>query len=116
MKFLELDLRETFFFVPVAAVGSKDCERAEYTLQILRLNDREVLRKAREEHFGAYRARLKEYISLRAERGPRSAMDRCIQAIRRAAHPTVWREMQRQRQRHPELLDLFRTAPEALKW
>jgi uncharacterized protein (TIGR02646 family) len=116
MAFLELDLRGTFFFVPVAAKGSRDYERAEYTLRILRLNDREVLRTTREEHFGAYRARLKEYISLRERGASRETLERCIQAIRRAAHPTVWKEMQRQYRRHPELLKLFRVVPEALSW
>lgn len=116
MAFMELDLQWTFLFVPTAAKGSKDCERTEYTLRILRLNDREVLRKTREEHFGAYRARLKEYISLRERGAPQEMLKRYMQAIRRAAHPTVWKEMQRQHRRHPELLSLFLAAPEALAW
>jgi uncharacterized protein (TIGR02646 family) len=116
MAFIELDLQGTFIFVPVARKGSRDYERANYTLRILRLNDREVLREAREEHFGAYRARLKEYIALRERGAPKETRERHMQAIRRAAHPTVWKEMQRQHRRHPELLQLFLQAPEALGW
>ncbi len=116
MAFLMLDLRETFFFIPIASKGSKDHARAEYTLDILRLNARELLLVARAEAFTGYRARLSEYVSLREQGAAPSALARRTQSIQRAAHPTVWKEMQRQHRQHPELRDLFRRAPEALDW
>lgn len=116
MAFLMLDLRGTFYFEPLAKKGTKDYERADYTLRLLRLNAREYLRQARENAFSGYRARLFEYVSLRRKRAPRVALSRCSLAIQRAAHPTVWKEMQRQHSQHPELRALFREAPEALGW
>ena len=116
MTFLTLDLRWTFFFLPIASKGSKDHARAEYTLDVLRLNARELLAMARAEAFTGYRARLAEYVSLREQGAAPPALARCTHAIQRAAHPTMWKEMQRQHRDHPALLDLFRRAPEALGW
>ncbi|HEY0096438.1 MAG TPA: hypothetical protein VGB96_19070, partial [Archangium sp.] len=116
MDFLMLDLRGTFLFMPIPSKGSKDHARAEYTLDILRLNAREFLPVARAEHFRGYRARLSEYVTLRDQCAPKAELGRCIQSIQRAAHPTVWKEMQRQHPQHPELRPLFRKAPEALSW
>lgn len=116
MAFLMLDLRGTFLFMPIPSKGSKDLVRAEYTLDILRLNARELLPVARAEAFSGYRARLSEYVSLRQEGAPKVALARRVQSIQGAAHPTVWKEMQRQHQLHPELRTLFRKAPEALSW
>lgn len=115
MAFWTLDLRETFFFVPTAPHGSKGHARAEYTLRVLRLN-RDLLATSRAEAFSAYRARLSEYVSLRQRRASRTQVNLRIQAIQRAAHPTVWKEMQRQHLLHPELRTLFHKAPEALRW
>jgi hypothetical protein len=115
MDFLVLDLRGTFFLMPRGRSGSRDFARADYTQRILRLN-RELLSVARAEAFGAYRARFREYISLRERGTPRAELQLFIQAIQRAAHPTVWWEMKRQHRGIPELRALFREAPEALAW
>lgn len=116
MAFLMLDLRGTFLLMPIPSKGSKDHARAEYTLDILRLNARELLPVARAEAFSGYRARLSEYVSLREQGAPKAALARRVQSIQGAAHPTVWKEMQRQHWMHPELRLLFRKAPEALSW
>lgn len=116
MALLMLDLRGTFLLLPTGPRGSKDFHRAEYTLEVLRLNTREILLAARANAFAGYRARLVEYISWRERGESQEALARCIQSIQRAAHPTVWKEMQRQHARLPELRPLFRKAPEALRW
>ncbi len=115
MEFLVLDLQETFLFEPRASKGTREYERADYTRRILRLN-RELLTVARAEAFSAYRARLSEYITVRERGASRAALQRRIQAIQLAAHPTVWWEMKRQQRQHRELRALFREAPEALSW
>jgi uncharacterized protein (TIGR02646 family) len=116
MDFLMLDLGGTFYFEPLARKGSRAHERADYTRRVLRLNAREYLPVARAGAYGAYKARLSEYITLRARRATRAQVDRCIHGIQREMHPTVWKEMQRQHTKHPELRELFRQAPEALSW
>ncbi|WP_224365698.1 hypothetical protein [Hyalangium versicolor] len=116
MDFLILDLGGTFYFEPMARPGTRAHERADYTRRILRLNTREYLPVARAGAYDAYRALLFEYISLRENGASRPRLNRCVQGIQRAAHPTVWKEMQRQHLSHPELRSLFRKAPEALTW
>lgn len=116
MDFLMLELRDSFYFEPIAKKGTKDYERAEYTLRLLRLNAHEPLRQARENAFSGYRARLSEYLALREQGASRAELSRCILAIQRAPHVTVWKEMQRQHREHSELRRLFRDAPEALRW
>ncbi|WP_205525408.1 hypothetical protein [Pyxidicoccus trucidator] len=115
MAFLVLDLQGTFMFEPMDTRGTRDYERADYTRRILRLN-RELLTVARAEAFGSYRARLAEYITLREGGASRAALQRRIEAIQLAAHPTVWWEMKRQQRQHRELRALFSEAPEALSW
>lgn len=115
MELLDLDLRGTFHFVPRAPKGTRGYARADYTLNVLRLN-REVLVEARMDAFASYRARLVEYVWLRVRRAPAKALRLRVHAIQRAPHPTVWREMQRSWRDVEELQKLFRKAPEALEW
>jgi hypothetical protein len=89
---------------------------ADEVEHILRLNAREYLPVARADAYGSYKARLSEYLSLRSQGARKPQLDRCIHGIQRGTHPTVWKEMQRQRTLHLELRELFREAPEALNW
>jgi hypothetical protein len=115
LHFFELDLVDTFEFVPAFGLVSRDRQRAIYTRDILRLNERDLLIEARRSAYGSYVARLKEYI---AERGTASvqALEIFVLGIRRMGHPTVWKEIQRQQNRIQSLTVLFRAAPEALEW
>lgn len=116
LNFLQLDLVDTFYFLPHFGLDTKNRERAEYTIKILRLNDRDYLVEARKEAFNSYRARLSEYISRKASAETKPQLDKLIKAVQRMQHPTVWREMQRQQKLIPELKDLFDQAPEADSW
>ena len=82
---------------------------------MLKLN-REVLLAARREAYGAYRARLFEYRDLRDGGEGEAVLTRLQEAIKTSAHPTVWREMQRQQAVIDELHGLFEEVPEALAW
>ena len=59
---LMLDLQTTLLFRPVGADGSESRARAEYTIELLHLNTRANLPKARWAHYRAYRALLREYV------------------------------------------------------
>ena len=113
LDFLHLDLG-TFFVVAREGGRVLDQERAEFTIEALNLN-RDVLMHARAGAFGAYRARLFEYVRKRdqVEIAKRQAM---IEGLMTTSHPTVWAEMKRQRASIPELGELFARAPEALAW
>jgi uncharacterized protein (TIGR02646 family) len=114
--FIELDLLGTFYFLPIAKEGSKQFIRADYTIKVLRLNDRDYLQVARGEAFSSYRARLTEYIKSRDEGGSEKELKALIDALKRMQHPTVWQEMKRQSDLIPELRKLFKQAPESLDW
>ncbi len=62
LDFMELDLIDTFYFVPLFPEGTIEYLRAKFTIETLRLNDRDLLAEAREEAFCSYRARLIEYV------------------------------------------------------
>ena len=116
LRFMELDLRDTFIFLPTKPKGSTDYHRAEYTIQVLRLNDRDVLLKARKEAYDSYEARLSQYITIRDRGESTPRLKNRIRALKRMQHPTVWREMKRQHDLIADLKKLFAEAPEALDW
>lgn len=124
LDFALLDLTGTFKFVILKPADSPDYQRASYTFDtVLRLNhvEREFLRQGRQEAYGDYKARLREYVHHRNDR-PQVQFDQMIDQLKKKNHPTVWREMQRQytmglvMKFDQDLHDLFNLAPEALTW
>lgn len=123
MEFCMLDLSSTFKFVVIKKADTKDAKKADYTFnEILRLNEREFLRKARATAYNNYKARLGYYTSEKEKGKDKSKLDKMIENLRQEAHPTVWQEMQRQYQdgiiaKFDSDLDvLFKKSPEALTW
>lgn len=116
LELMALDLRGTFFFVEIPAPGTPEYRRAEYTIDVLRLNARPYLANGRRSAYYSYRARLREYIAERDANGAEDRLEELIDGILRMHHPTVWAEMKRQRTLIPELEALFAQAPEALNW
>jgi uncharacterized protein (TIGR02646 family) len=124
MNYCMLDLTGTFMFVIIPEEGTKEHKRADYTFNtVLRLNEqREYLRKARENAFGNYKARLFEYVKQKQQGVPQEKLEKMISGIKSESHPTVWKEMQRQYRKgilkkfDADLAALFDGAPEALGW
>ena len=115
LTFLDLEIVDTFMFLPKEGLSEIDEARAGYTIEVLRLN-REVLLAARREAYGAHRARLFEYRELRDGGRGEAVLTRLREAVKTSAHPTVWREMQRQQSVIEDLQPLFLDVPEALNW
>ncbi|HET7230722.1 MAG TPA: hypothetical protein VFJ16_12010 [Longimicrobium sp.] len=113
LQYLEIDLLDTFYFLPVADAGSPEHRRAEYTIEVLRLNDRDFLVVARRAAYGHYLRLLRDYVANKRAGSP-SAMADLHHGIRWTNHRTVWKEMQRQKDTIPELRVLFDEAPEAM--
>ncbi len=111
LKFLTLDLRDTFLIVPAPPLGTSDHARAEYTIDVLKLN-KDFLIASRASAFEAYVSHL---VRAGQSTSP-SARKRVREAIRHTPHPTVWAEMKRQRSHHPILDGYFLAVPAALKW
>ena len=115
LAFLDLEIVDTFRFLSREGLPVLDQARAQHTIDVLKLN-RDVLIAARHEAYGAYRARLYEYRGLRDNGADRPELATLQVAIKSSAHPTVWREMQRQHSVIEDLRTLFVDVPEALAW
>ena len=115
LAFLDLEIVDTFMFLPREDLQGIDKERAEYTIEVLKLN-RDVLLAARRDAYSAYRARLFEYRGLRDNGADEADLGILKEGIATTMHPTVWREMQRQHDVIEGLRALFRDVPEALNW
>lgn len=125
LDFLDLDIGGTtpdgatidgtFEFLPAYGLAPSDAARASYTIGVLGLN-REVMRVARLNAFGGFRARLREYVAERAA----GADDRRLTHLKRdllaTPHLTVFAEMRRQRATLPEIDALIRDAAEVIDW
>ena len=116
LRYFMIDLIDTFEFVPIAPEGSIDHQRSEYTLDVLRLNDRPYLVEAREVAFRAFAAIVSVYLHNREAGRPRKTLLLSRDTIRRSHHQTVWAEMKRQHAAIPLLRDRFLKAPEVLHW
>lgn len=116
LDFLFLDITVSFQFAELADPGTVDYQRARYTIDVLRLNVRADLIKARRLAYTNFRARLREYIQDRNNGLPLSHLDVLRQNLRDESHQTVWQEMVRQHATTRELAGLFGQAPEALAW
>lgn len=110
-----MTLQATYEFMPADPLTTLDLERARFTIDVLGLN-REVIRVARGNAFGGFRARLREYVEKKED----SACEKIVKSHRddllRTPHLTVFSEMRRQRKALPEIDDLFNRAPEAVEW
>ena len=115
LAIMMLDVKDTFFFVPTAAEGSRESLRARYSIEVLRLN-REVLVTARRNAFDNYLARLEQFVNEKNGRNRADVLQRYAEALARESHPSVWAEMKRQANELPELAALFQKAPEARKF
>jgi hypothetical protein len=115
LMFMKLDLK-TLAFDALDSEPSGMRGRAIYTINVLGLNSRPDLLKARQEAYGSYRDRLAAYISRRNGGASHAELQRRIKSLKRMHHPTVWAEMKRQHSLIKELNDLFIQAPEALNW
>lgn len=115
-SFISLDLRDTFWFRPRAAKGTAPYDRADYTIEVLRLNENELLPKARQQAFKDYKAHLAQYRLRREQGAPAKLLRQLAADVKTRQHPSVWSEMKRQHAAVPQLATLFRAVPEALGW
>jgi uncharacterized protein (TIGR02646 family) len=140
MYFLELDLlNRTFVFVEKFPEGTREYERAKYTIELLGLNSRGALKKARESAAIFFISRLEKYVNAKKSTNFQELKDavddfgsidetavyiqekaRILESIKKTIlenqHPTVWKEMMRQRSNLPKTNKLLNEAPEALTW
>lgn len=115
MGFFDLEITGTFVFLPRMGLSEINEQQACCTIDVLKLK-RDVLLGARREAYGAYRVRLVEYRQRRDDGAAVTDLRILSDATTASAHPTVWREMQRQSSLTAELRGSFSSVPEALSW
>lgn len=118
-----LDIADTFMFVSLKDKATKEDKRVEYTLEkVLKLNEREFLRKARANAYDNYKNRLGYYSIQKNGGASQEKLDKMVASLKSESHPTVWKEIQRQyelgflKKIDEELDSLFEQSPEALLW
>lgn len=138
MDFLVLDLAAgTFISQP--NINAKDTIRANYTIKLIQLNEREGLVQARQNICKLLWQQLQKYAQIKQtstlkelqtivpeysfgetfqnlEQDQQNLLTNIQNTILRSTHQTVWAEMKRQRQTIPQLNDIFTQVPEALEW
>lgn len=140
MTLLKLDIvNQQYLFREIHAAGTREYEKAKYTKDLLGLNDRADLVRQRQAAHKWYLSELKKYVAVK------NAADfnvltlvasgevivdttapfanekkRVLNSIKHDllshSHPTVWRELIRQRNQLPQTNLLFNQAPEILNW
>jgi uncharacterized protein (TIGR02646 family) len=115
MDFLSLDIIGTFHFFPARHLDALSNQRADYTIEILKLNDPPLPESRRNAHEHCI-SHLHRYLNLRGKHGKHQERRRVIRTIQRMEHRTVWEELKRRHTRIPRLNELFSQAPEALDW
>ncbi len=113
LDFIQLDFL-TFFFVPSRGLSDHDKERANYTIRILKLNERDFLVQCRKQMFQSYQDAIEAYCN-RKQNDDFQGMQQKKEQLLKMNHPTVFREMQRQQQHYSDLTLLFDQAPELLE-
>ena len=81
-EYLALDLRDTFWFVPRARRGTREFERAKYTIKILRLNANDALPKTRQQAYKDFRAHLSHYRHLQSRNAEGHKLDEIARDVR----------------------------------
>jgi hypothetical protein len=140
-KFLSLSL-DTGLFLEIHEQATCDFQRAEYTLDVLKLNARESLRVARirtcQQVFQTLSTAAaiqeansftelndiinasKPFISLDSTTPladlKREQLEHIKASFRSRPHPTVWEEIKKQQAKLPGFASLFVRFPAALSW
>lgn len=140
LDYLELDLKNrTFVFIEKYPQGTRQYERAKYTIELLGLNTRGALKKARENAALFFVNRLEKYVGVKRSTNFQELKDavddfgsidetaffehektRILESIKKTIlenqHPTVWKELIRQRKNLTKTNRLLNEAPEAISW
>lgn len=139
LAYLELDFRADMAFAPRLGLGAREHERAVYTRELLHLNRRPELRKARAMAHRHFIGLLREYVEVKDSttlaglkaavniphvidstrpfaRQRAEIMASLRRAVRSHPHPSVWHEIKNQYPSLDQAPALFAKALEALTW
>jgi hypothetical protein len=114
MDLLWLDIAaKSFRLVPIFDEGTVEYERAEFTINALRLN-REVIVEARRNAYSGFVDRIAAYFSDKVRGASQAVLDSRLFELRRSPHQTVRLEIARQVSATSLDQDLVASYPEVL--
>lgn len=116
LAYLRLDLRDTFTFRPIAAKGTTAHARAEWTLRVLGLNERDELIRHRRTVYESLLSHLHRAAAAKRDLRRVRELDRIRGAILGLSCGFVWLEMKRRRGEVPDVDAAFKAVPQALSW
>lgn len=138
LDYLQLDLESGLFQHKENNINTRAYKRASYTIETLQLNTRKGLVANRQKAYQNYQSLLQQYINIQkstssevlmaifplsnnAKKAPWEAQKQLASlelqtTLINQAHPTVWKEMQRQVDSIPALRELFQQVPKTLDW
>lgn len=138
LDYLQLDLESGLFQHKENNINTRAYKRASYTIETLQLNTRKGLVANRQKAYQNYQSLLQQYINIQkstssevlmaifplsnnAKKAPWEAQKQLASlelqtTLINQAHPTVWKEMQRQVDSIPTLRELFQQVPKTLDW
>lgn len=111
LEYLAIDLADTYRILPRPGLGDLAQLRADYTIDLLELNKRDVLVSARRQACRNYSLRAREYASLDADTSTMTRQSLLVE-IGRLHHRMVWEEMKRSPDLVDGLRELLDVAPE----
>jgi len=111
LDYLTIDLADTCWILPRPGLDDLAQLRANYTIDLLELNRRDVLVSARRQACRDYLLRTREYASL-ARDTPTATRERLRAEIGRLHHRMVWEEMKHNADTIEDLRRHFDAAPE----
>lgn len=115
LDYLVLDIVDTFTFRPRPRISARKRARAEYTIELLRLNERSYLLEGRRTSYEALVCAL-QVASAARNADALADIQRPARVVAGTPHRCVWEEMKRQRAKLDELVPLFEAVPEAADW
>ena len=116
LAYLRLDLRDTFTFRPTAAKGTTAYTRAEWTLRVLGLNERDELIRQRRTVYESHLSHLHRAAAAKRDLRRVVELDRIRGAILGLSCGFVWLEMKRRRGEVADVDAAFTAVPQALGW
>lgn len=141
MDFLELDLiNQQFIFTERHPEGTREYLKAKYTIALLGLNTRAALTEQRRHATIHFRNLLEKYVNAKQAQNFADLMiainddfngidqskafqqekKRILNSLKNDitsySHPTVWKELIRQRNNLPKINAFLNQAPEAIRW
>lgn len=109
LDFIELDF-ETGMFMPIAEEGSREYQRAEYTIELLGLNSRDLLLRVRCNAYEDFLDNACKYLAVKGLDEKKAEAE--LRRLRERSQATVWAEIKRLAKAGLKHQDIFAQAPE----